>query len=260
MKLGLTIGAGGARMSAVGPIVDFLQEKGIKFDMYSGSSGGGAAALYYGIFETNKVAWDIFTNQRAIDFFFKMVDPTISRKSIFKGNKLKKIMTEYFFQDKTFKDLRIPAIVTATSLTTKKTVYFDKGNLIDAAMASVAVPGIYPPYKIRKDYFIDGGLLEPLPVQCLLDNGIDKVIAVDFYNTVNENVIMKKGHLMALSISMILEKLSPNPNPKKVFIIKPKFTSPSYNMKNFHHWKKFWAEGEQTIKEVWPKLSKWLKE
>jgi NTE family protein len=65
---------------------------------------------------------------------------------------------------KTFKDLKIPYAATAVDLITSQELVINSGSVIDAILATVAVPGVFPPREIGQYRFIDGGVLDPVPV------------------------------------------------------------------------------------------------
>jgi NTE family protein len=66
--------------------------------------------------------------------------------------------------DKTFDDLKIPCVVTAADLKSGAEVILSKGSLVDAILATVAVPGIFPARHIGEWELVDGGTLDPVPV------------------------------------------------------------------------------------------------
>jgi NTE family protein len=66
--------------------------------------------------------------------------------------------------DKTFADLRIPAVLTAVDLKSGREVLLSKGRLVDALLATIAIPGIFPPRYIDGLELVDGGTLDPVPV------------------------------------------------------------------------------------------------
>ena len=78
-------------------------------------------------------------------------------------------------------DLPIPFTAVATNLHTQKPVWFQKGNLLDAIRASVAIPTVLTPKKIGDQYLVDGGILNPLPTMPLLANHSDYTIAVNIH-------------------------------------------------------------------------------
>jgi NTE family protein len=64
----------------------------------------------------------------------------------------------------TFADLKLPCVVTAVDLKSGKEVLLSKGRLVDAMLATVAIPGIFPPRYIDGLELVDGGTLDPIPV------------------------------------------------------------------------------------------------
>jgi NTE family protein len=56
---------------------------------------------------------------------------------------------------------------------------FKSGSLVDAVRASISMPGIFVPYKYKNDYFVDGGVMNPVPVNIVKAMGADVVIAVN---------------------------------------------------------------------------------
>jgi NTE family protein len=71
---------------------------------------------------------------------------------------------------KKFEELKIPLIVTATDLNHGKAVYFSKGDLISSVIASASIPVLFKPVIIDKIYYVDGGVLDNLPIKPIENN------------------------------------------------------------------------------------------
>jgi NTE family protein len=82
-------------------------------------------------------------------------------------------------EDARFEDLSIPAMVVAVRVSDGSKEVFDSGEILPALMASTAIPGVFPPYRIGDELYVDGGVLEHLPVPTLLERGVTEVYAVD---------------------------------------------------------------------------------
>src|SRR5690606_29244145 len=67
-------------------------------------------------------------------------------------------------EEKTFADLRIPCAVTAVDLNNGTEVILSEGKLVDAVLATIALPGIFPVQHVNDWDLIDGGVLNPVPV------------------------------------------------------------------------------------------------
>jgi NTE family protein len=83
-----------------------------------------------------------------------------------------------------FEDLNMPLSVNAVDLETGEMEWFGAGGRTDvdvakAVYASCALPLFYPPAQIVDQYFIDGGVVDPLPIQRAAERGADLIIAVD---------------------------------------------------------------------------------
>jgi NTE family protein len=78
-----------------------------------------------------------------------------------------------------FAELRRPLRVLATNLETLERVTFSSGEVATAVHASSAVPGICVPVVIDGETYIDGGIVDPLPVDVLREMGVSRIIAVN---------------------------------------------------------------------------------
>jgi NTE family protein len=76
------------------------------------------------------------------------------------ANKLSEILA-----DRTFEDLKIPYAATAVSLQSGKEIILRKGKVVDAVMATIAIPGVFPSKEIGGRVLMDGGVLDPVPVR-----------------------------------------------------------------------------------------------
>jgi NTE family protein len=83
------------------------------------------------------------------------------------------------FGDLRIEDLKIPFAVVATDLDTGEAVVIREGSLVEALRASTAIPGIFRPVRWRGRILVDGGMVEPVPVQPCRELGAEIVIGVD---------------------------------------------------------------------------------
>jgi NTE family protein len=87
--------------------------------------------------------------------------------------------TEHVAHEADFDQLPIPYRATATDLSTGESVTLAKGDLVDAALASMAVPGLYPSQRIEGRVLIDGGMSKQIPIDLAREMGADIIIVVD---------------------------------------------------------------------------------
>jgi NTE family protein len=78
-----------------------------------------------------------------------------------------------------FSDMTRPIRIVATRLDTLERVVLSSGSVVDAVLASLAIPGICVPVMRGGVPYVDGGICDPLPVDALIDIGVRKIIAVN---------------------------------------------------------------------------------
>lgn len=175
-SVSLVLGSGGARGYAhIGAIEEILK-RGYKIDAVSGSSMG---ALIGGLYACGKLKeykeWVL-----ELDFLdvIKLLDLSFAPSGLIKGDKLFEIL-ESLIKDTLIENLNIPYTAVATDLLNQKEVWFQKGRLIDAIRASIAIPTFFTPKKINNKIFIDGGIANPLPIAPIMSQMSDLVVAIN---------------------------------------------------------------------------------
>ena len=177
--VGLALSSGAAKgFSHVG-VLQVLEENGIEPDVVAGASMGAyVGALWaYGCNgpELEKLAREM-EDKRSL---WNLIDPVFPpRQGFLRGYAVKQRLQQTI-GDAQFSDLRRPLHVLATNLDTLSRVVFSKGDVATAVHTSIAVPGIFVPVRIGEESFVDGGIVDPLPVDVLQEMGIHKIIAVN---------------------------------------------------------------------------------
>jgi NTE family protein len=185
-KVGLALGSGASRALAHIGVIDAVEEAGIPIDYIAGSSMGaliGAAYASGGLeklrSEALKMDWRTFTTYLDLNF---------PQQGLLEGDKLIKLI-EFLLPCETFEELHIPLCVTATNLSNGEEIDFEEGDLIEAIRASTSLPGIFNPCKIDGMHLVDGGMINPVPVDVVRNMGADIIIAVDL----NNDIITRNG-------------------------------------------------------------------
>ncbi len=160
MDIVLALGGGGAKGNAHIGVLRVLESEGFRVRAIAGTSiGGMVAALYAAGYSS-----------REIEARFASVNPShLYGRRPQEGPALLGLAgVERFLDDvlgdRTFRDLRIPCALTAVDLNTTCEVILREGRVKDAVLATIALPGIFPPYRTRKYELVDGGVLNPVPV------------------------------------------------------------------------------------------------
>jgi predicted acylesterase/phospholipase RssA len=176
-RLVIAFGSGGARALGSLGVMTVLRKHGIKPDAVCGSSMGAVIAAYYGVHgETESLrAW--YESKSAMQYLSYMSVAKLSCGII--GTKRLQPLISEFIKDKRFSQLKVPVRVIATNLHTAESRVFSSGKLLPAIMASIAIPGVMPPYRIGKEWYVDGGVTNPTPFDVFPD--AEHILGIDFH-------------------------------------------------------------------------------
>ena len=184
-KVALVLGSGGARGTAHIGVIRELVKQGYEISSISGTSMG---ALVGGIYAAGKLdeyeAWLSSLSKMEI---FNLVDFTLSLNGIIKADKVLKEIQK-FIPDQNIKDLPVKFVAVATDLKNKKEVVITEGSLFEAIRASISVPVVITPLRKSDTLFVDGGVLNPIPVNRVSRQENDILVAVN----VNANIPYEK--------------------------------------------------------------------
>lgn len=175
-SVSLVLSSGGARGVAHIGVIEELERQGYEITSISGTSMG---ALVGGIYASGNLSvfhdWMCKLDKKAV---FNMVDFTLSTNGLVKGNKVIKELQK-IVPDEMIENLPISYAAVATDIKNKKEVVFDKGSLFDAIRASISIPTVFKPCNQNGMLLIDGGVVNPLPINRVKRRKIDLLIAVD---------------------------------------------------------------------------------
>lgn len=175
--VGLALGSGSARGWAHIGVLHELIELGIVPDIVTGSSVGSIIA---GAYASGNL--DAFENWIAglgqVDII-RLLDARITGGGFLQGKRLMEAI-ERRIGDPRIEELDTEFACVATELGTGREVWLREGSLLDACRASIAMPGLFAPFRRNDDsLLVDGGLVNPVPVSLARALGADIVIAVN---------------------------------------------------------------------------------
>jgi NTE family protein len=178
-QLGLVLSSGAARgLSHIG-VLQVLEENGIEVDIVAGSSMGAyIGAVWgagYGGREMEKFAREI----EGYKGLWRLMDlALVPRRGFLLTDRVRRRLEETI-GPLHFSDMVRPIRIVATRLDTLERVVLSSGSVVDAVLASLAIPGICVPVMRGNIPYVDGGICDPLPVDALSDIGVRKIIAVN---------------------------------------------------------------------------------
>jgi NTE family protein len=175
-RVSLVLGSGGARGYTHIGVIEELDARGYEIVAISGCSMGAVVGGVYAAGELERYRdWVC-----KLDYFdvLKLVDVTWSSLGAMRASKVMDKL-ESLVGDTRIEDLAIPVTTVATDLVRQREVWFQKGPLLDAIRASIAVPGVITPVHRGEQVLVDGGLLNPLPILPTISVEADFVLAVN---------------------------------------------------------------------------------
>jgi NTE family protein len=255
-KIGLALGSGSIKGFAHIGVLKVLKDNNIPISFMSGTSAGSLVGGLY------------LANGQSIEKLEKIVDEIGTKEilnlfadfslngGLVSGNKITKFLND-LFGNINIEDLPIPFVTVATDLTTGYAKVFKKGNLAEAVRASISIPLVFKPIKIGDNYYIDGGVIYPVPISQLKQMGADKVIACRLNNQLlpidaikNDRVIVNP---IERSLSLMMRDIEDKECQLADVTISPNFkslTDPS-NITNYNKRKEIISLGEiATLKHI----------
>lgn len=177
-RIGIALGAGGARGWAHLGVLKALEERGIPIDMMAGCSIGAFVAALYGktgsAKEAIELALSYFSTTRQVRK--NIYDYTLLGGGVLKGNRILSVL-EDMLGGADFLDLSIPLSIITVDMVTGQEVIIERGSVSKAVRASISSPGMFNPFNMNGQWLTDGALLNPLPVDVLVNKGADSVLA-----------------------------------------------------------------------------------
>ena len=184
--ISLVLGSGGARGLAHVGVIRWLEENGHEIRSISGCSIG---SLIGGAHATGKldavVEWmESFTKKE----IYSMLDLSFTWNSLVKGDKMMAAIQSKIGTD-LIEDLPIKFTAVAADIAAEKEHWFQSGPIDQAIRASVSLPLFFTPYNVGGVQLIDGGILNPTPIEPTLGDDTDLTLAVDLGGSIMKEAI-----------------------------------------------------------------------
>jgi len=187
-KVGVVFSSGFFGFFAHTGCLQAMEEMGIKPAGYGGSSSGAIVAAYAAAGMNARDIGTLLLGLKKRDFW----DPEPWYKTVAAALRLFKGWSGYLegakfnrllagtLPVKHFEDLRVPCVIAGCNLTRQTQEAFTTGSIADAVQASGAIPWIFKFKKIEKDLFLDGGLVDKVPLEALAERTDPDVIIVHY--------------------------------------------------------------------------------
>ncbi len=256
--VGLALSSGGSRGLAHLGVLKVLLEENIPIDIIAGTSAGAWFGAFFAL------GWPLeryeqFTEEIKTVTKFSNWDINIPPiTGIAKGRKARDKVIERSVDAKWFEDLKIPMYMIAADIYTGFEIVFESGPLADAIRASLSVPVLADPWFYQSRFFVDGGIVNPLPASVLRDKGADIVIASSVIQPLHKSYSGRRDRMPSILqiISNMFSAMEAEVVKKQLPLIDVLLhhdVSAKHNL-DFEHVHELLEIGEATTRQMLPQI------
>lgn len=227
MKLGIALAGGGIRGIAHAGVLKALEDNNIKIDIIGGTSAGSMIASLYAIGYSPYYIYILFKRYskelaeiNSGPIISGIGNYMINKKNAFRGLKSGKNLETIYNKIaskkaiNTFRDIKMPIVIPTVDIANSKEYvitnkipqneenieqYITDITVGKAVRASSSFPAVFSPCEFKEHAFMDGGVLDNVPVHEVKKQGADKVIAVKF----DADPITKDSNIMDIVMKTI---------------------------------------------------------
>lgn len=178
MRISLVLGSGGARGYAHIGVIQELEERGHEIVAIAGASMGALVGGAYAAGRLPEFTQAARHLTRAEVLF--MMRPRLGRPGLIKGESIMSLFSRLIGEVR-IEDLPIPYTAVATDLMARREIWFHEGPLLAAIRASIAIPTVFTPVMMHGRLLVDGGLVNPLPMESSMRFDADLTVAVSLF-------------------------------------------------------------------------------
>ncbi len=216
-KVALVLGAGAAKGFAHIGVIKILEANHVPIHMIVGTSAGSfVGSLYAHGFNAFQLQEMSFRLEKA-----DVIDLTVPDNGFVKGEKLATYINSTL-RNTPMEKLRIPFYAVATDLQRGEEVAFARGDTGTAVRASCSIPGVFKPVRIGERYYVDGGIVSPVAVDCARRMGADLIIAVDISSNIESAPPQGTIDTILQAVTVMYARMSQDQLARADFVIKPR--------------------------------------
>jgi len=159
-EITIALGGGGVKGIAHLGVLERLEQEGYNIKAIAGTSAGGIVGAVYAAGYRTAEIFDVLNQINQRNFFSRLPNDGPSLLGL---AGLIDLLSSYLGEN-TFKDLQLSYAVTAVDAKSKQEYILRQGTVLDAVLATIAIPGVFPPRQLGGHLLVDGGILDPVPV------------------------------------------------------------------------------------------------
>ena len=184
-RTALVLGGGGTLGALQVGFIRRIAELEIPIDLVVGTSVGALNAAHFAMVH-DPMQVDLEDSWRELEgkrLFHRSIPRIVlnlirSRRSLYSDRFVRELVTRYLPGDD-FDTAVVPLYIAAANLKTGEREIFHKGSVLQAILASTAIPGLFPPVRIGEHLYVDGGVAHTIDVNAAIELGATDIIAID---------------------------------------------------------------------------------
>ncbi|MFO7955119.1 patatin-like phospholipase family protein [Thioalkalivibrio sp.] len=186
-SISLVLGSGGARGLAQIGVIRWLEEHS---DYHIRSiAGASMGAVVGGIYAAGQLdAYEDWVKTLRRQDVWRLLDFSFRGAGLIRGDRLIEKLRD-MLDDTDIEQLPISFTAVATDIEREREVWLNSGSLFDAIRASIAIPTVFTPVRLKGRLLVDGGILNPVPIAPTLHDDTDITLAVSLNGRVGEELI-----------------------------------------------------------------------
>ncbi|NNF54664.1 MAG: patatin-like phospholipase family protein [Acidimicrobiales bacterium] len=187
--IAFVLGGGGLRGAAEVGMIKALAEADICPDLVVGTSIGAINGAVVASGSLPEMArrlegmWGELTARGVLreSVFSRVANIVRHRTHLHTNDAMRKLLLDWL-PVKSFEEMAVPFQCSAACVELSSEWWFDSGPLIDAVLSSCAVPGLLPPVEVNGRHFIDGGVVNSIPISRALELGASTIYVLHVGN------------------------------------------------------------------------------
>lgn len=246
--IGLVLSGGAVRGAAHLGVLDVLDDFGVEPDVVVGASVGAAVGALHAVGVTPEEQFDLFE----LLSWGALVRPSFSGKALLDTDRFADYLRDHL-GDRRIEDLPVTFRAVTCDIETGETVALGEGDLVDAVVASCALPGLFPPLERGDRMLVDGGVVNYLPVDVARSLGAEQVIAVDLLPPFKPSEERPRFFFEIWQRSLYLLIRGNRPDPEDIdVLIQPDIGAASFT--DFDQVLDLYRKGRAAAREILPEL------
>jgi predicted acylesterase/phospholipase RssA len=259
LRVGVALGAGSSKGFAHIGVLRALEEAGVPIDRIAGSSIGAVVAGMHAAGFDPAATEEALARVGSATF-----RPVFPRASLMSHEGVARMMRATWGAHTMIENLAVPLGVVAADMLSGDEVVFRRGLLWAAALASITIPGVYPPQRMGGRLLVDGGVVDAVPTEVVRDMGADVVVAVRLAERSRPGRVHAEATRPAGRAPSVVQTIMRCReiqggvafDPAGVVAIEPRFPPDTgLGLRDFTRGQRFVEVGERTARAALPALS-----